>query len=229
MNKLTHSFTKNEYIGGWIYLILQLLILPVLLSVINILTGSPLSDAALNFIFFALNFTCITVIMRRFLTVSLRHALSSPFRLLRAALFGFLLYYVSTFLTGLLITYISPDFSNVNDNSIAIMTQDNYMLMSIGTVLLVPVTEELLYRGLIFQGLYNRNRFAAYVVSTVVFCMIHIAGYIGLYPPSVLFLCFIQYIPAGLCLGWAYAQADSIWAPILMHITINQIGISAMR
>jgi membrane protease YdiL (CAAX protease family) len=39
----------------------------------------------------------------------------------------------------------------------------------------------------------------------------------------------VQYLPAGLALAWAYEKADTIWAPILMHMTINQISITFMR
>lgn len=210
-------------------MVLQLLILPVILTLINLLAGSPLSDAALNFAFFALNFICVTVIFRHYLIASLRQAFAAPMQCLRTALFGFILYYGASYIVSILIYFIAPEFSNVNDDSIAGMTQDNFALMSIGTVLLVPPVEEVLYRGLIFRGLYNSSRVAAYTVSTLVFCAIHVFGYIGFYDPLTLLLCFLQYIPAGLCLGWAYARADSIWAPILIHITVNLIGISAMR
>ena len=44
-----------------------------------------------------------------------------------------------------------------------------------------------------------------------------------------LFLSFLQYVPAGLCLAWSYEKADSIWAPILIHIAVNQMGNLAMR
>lgn len=229
MNKLSVSMTRAETVGGWIYLVLQLTILPVFLVSVNLLLGSPLSDASLNFVFYALNFICATVIFRRFLLDSLRQALAAPFRCLRSALFGLILYYLLSLLMGFLIVSIAPDFSNANDQNIADQARDNYMLVSIGTVLLVPPVEEVLYRGLIFRGLYNRSRVAAYIASTLVFCAIHVTGYIGFYDPLTLLLCFLQYIPAGLCLGWAYARADSIWAPILMHITVNQIAMSVTR
>ena len=109
------------------------------------------------------------------------------------------------------------------------MVQENYTFLAFGTVLLVPVAEEALYRGLIFGQIYNRNRLAAYIISSVVFAAIHVISYIGLYEPIHLMLCLLQYLPAGLCLGWAYANSDTIWAPILMHITINQISILSMR
>lgn len=229
MKTLSIPMTKSEIIGGWIYLILQLLILPVILVFINMVMGNPFSDTETNFIFFALNFICVTVIFRRFLLASLRQALSDPLRCIRTAFKGFVLYYFASYLVGLIIFFIAPDFSNVNDESIAGMTENNLVLMSIGTILLVPPVEEVLYRGLIFRGLYQRSRFVAYLVSTLIFSSIHVVGYIGFYDPITLLLCFLQYIPAGLCLAWSYAKADSIISPILIHITVNLIGMSAMR
>ena len=44
-----------------------------------------------------------------------------------------------------------------------------------------------------------------------------------------LLLCFCQYIPAGICLGWAYAKSGTIWCPVLIHMTVNQIGMLFMR
>ena len=109
------------------------------------------------------------------------------------------------------------------------MVQENFALLTIGTVVLVPITEELLFRGLIFRGIYNRSHFWAYAISAVAFSLPHVVGYIGFYDPLLLLLCFVQYLPAGLCLGWAYARADSIFAPTLMHMIINLIGMLAMR
>ena len=109
------------------------------------------------------------------------------------------------------------------------MVADDYTLMIIGTVLLVPITEELLYRGLIFASLYNRSRVLAYIVSTLAFAALHVYTYIGTYPPEQLLLCLLQYLPAGICLGWAYAKTDSIWTPVLIHMTVNTIAVSAMR
>ena len=124
---------------------------------------------------------------------------------------------------------ISPDFFNVNDSAISTMVDQNTDLMAIGTILLAPVAEELFYRGLIFRGFYNKKPILGYLVSTLAFASLHVVGYIGLYSPLHLLLCLLQYIPAGICLGWAYAKTDCIFAPILMHIAINQIGILSMR
>jgi len=229
MNKLSLSMTQREFRWGVSYLLLYTFILPNVLSYGNLLLPQPLSEAKINFIYFTVNLICILLIGRRFLWNSLQTAMKAPFRCLRPAFLGLAVYFLASFLLGNLILWIRPDFTNVNDSSIAAMTQDNFTLVSIGTVLLVPPVEEFLYRGLIFGRLYNRSKLAGYAVSTVLFAAIHVIGYIASFDAELLVLCFLQYLPAGLCLCWSYAKADNIWAPILMHITINQIGMQTMR
>lgn len=229
MKKLSVSITRREAIWGWGYLLFQIFFLPVILTMVNMLLPSPMPEAKVNFVYFLLNFLSILAIAHQFLWDSLRIALRSPFRCLRAAFLGLVLYFACNILFSNLIVRIRPDFININDNSISAMTQGYFTLVSIGTIFLVPPAEEFLYRGLVFGLLYNKNKFLAYGVSTVLFSAIHVVGYIGSYDLELLLLCFIQYIPAGICLAWAYASADTIFAPILMHITINQIGMQAMR
>lgn len=220
--------TATEQIMGLVYLVVQILLLPYVLLQGNLLLGNPLTVTQLNFVAFCIDFLCVTLIFHRFLLASAKDALTRPWVCLRAAFLGLMLYWVASFLVNNFIAAVYPDFYNVNDASIAGMTRENYTLMAIGTVILVPVVEETLFRGLIFRGLYNRHPVLGYAVSTLCFGALHVLGYVGRYSPVHLLLCLIQYLPAGLCLGWAYVKADSIWAPILMHITINQIGILSM-
>lgn len=227
-NKLSVTMTATEQITGLIYLVVQILLLPYVLFQGNLLLGNPLTVTQLNFVAFCIDFLCVTLIFHNFLLASVKDALTRPWGCLRAAFLGLILYWVASFLVNNFIAAVYPDFYNVNDASIAGMTRENYTLMAIGTVILVPVVEETLFRGLIFRGLYNRHPVLGYAVSALCFGALHVLGYIGRYSPVHLLLCLIQYLPAGLCLGWAYVKADSIWAPILMHITINQIGILSM-
>lgn len=229
MKKLTVSMTRPEYLLGWIYLPVQLLVMPALLVLVNHLLGYPFSESQVNFIFFCVNFLCTTVIFHKYLWNSVKLTLRTPWRCIRSAVAGFVLYWVLNMAVGVLIQFAYPDFFNVNDDSIGQLVQENARLIGFGTVLLVPVAEELLYRGLLFRSLYNRNRLAAYVISAAVFSALHVVGYVGQYEPLHLALCFLQYLPASLCLGWAYAQADSIFAPMLIHVCVNLIGILSMQ
>lgn len=229
MKKLSVTLTRTEKLIGWIYYPIQLFALPFLIALVNFFLGNPLSDSWTNVIYFCLNFLFIGLIFRSFLIKNAKIAIENPFRCLRYAVVGILAYWLLSYVVQIFISYADPDFFNVNDAYISDMVQENYSFLAFGTVFLVPVAEETLYRGLIFSPLYNRNRLVAYIVSSAVFSAIHLINYIGMYDPLLLALCFLQYLPAGLCLAWAYAKADSIWAPILMHITINHIGILSMR
>ena len=229
MKKLTVTMSHGEMAAGIAYMVIQLLILPSLLLWLNQLLDSPLTATELNFTFFAIDFIAITVIFHRFLIDSAKLALHNLFLCVRAAFLGLLIYWLASYLVSFLIIAVYPNFSNVNDQSIIGLTQQNYTLMAIGAVILVPITEETLYRGILFPGLYNRNSVLAFIISTIAFSALHVVGYIGQYSPLHLAMCLLQYIPAGLCLAWAYSKADSIWASILMHMTINQIGILSMR
>jgi len=221
--------TKKEAGWGLVYLLLQLLVLPSVLVQANQLLARPLSSTELNLVFFLVNFLAILAIFHRFLWISLRLGLQRPFPCLKTAFVGFAVYQLSSMLLSMVILKIDPRFANVNDASIALLAQEHFSLMALATVFLVPVVEETLFRGLIFHWLYNRSRTLAFIFSTVLFCTIHVVGYIGEFPLMTLLLCFAQYIPAGLCLGWAYAKSGTIWVPIIIHITVNQIAIFAVR
>ena len=229
MKRLTVYTTKKENIAGFIYIIVQLLLLPTVLSLINEALASPFSPGALNFIFFAVNFICVAIIFHRYLLSSIRLVISNPFAALKAALLGFLVYQVGKLAVGMIILSLYPDFSNLNDNAIMDSVAQNYTLMSFGTILLAPVTEEVLYRGVVFGCIHKKKPAMAYIISTVVFSLIHIIGYIHLYTPMALLCSFLLYLPAGLCLAWAYAKSGNIIAPILIHIAVNQLGILYMR
>lgn len=229
MKKLSVSLSKKEVIFGVIYMLAELFVLPTLLILGNWFLPNPLSETQLNFIFFALNFIVVTVAFRRFLIENFKILLRNPWRVLRFAGAGLVLYWLGNILVSYLIVGLMPSFSNANDQYIQQMTQDSVMLMTVGTVFLVPVVEETLFRGVVFGALYQKNAFLGYALSTILFSIIHIVGYLGVYTPLELGLSFLQYVPAGLCLAWSYQKADSIWAPILIHIAVNQMGNLLMR
>ena len=228
MKRLTTNIRRTEAILGLIYFVLQLFTIPLVLVIINNLLPIPLSDAKLNFAFFALNFIGVTVIFHRYLIESFRMLLLHPKQTIITSLQGFGLYWLGSILINLLVSYIEPEFFNVNDKEIAALADQSAYLIFIGTVVLVPIVEETLYRGLIFGQLYLKNPVLGYIVSVIIFSASHVFGYIGLYSPLQLLLCFLQYIPAGIFLAWAYIKADTIMAPVIIHMTVNFIGMLAM-
>lgn len=211
---------------GSIYAIFQFFLLPQLAAIVNLFLQLP--GWVLQVGVFALNFLCTALIFRRFLRTAFQTALRHPLKALGYSLLGLVLYYIGTYLVSRMILLLQPDYLNLNDASISQLSRQSGIWMTVGTVLLVPVAEECVFRGLLFRGCYDRKPVLAWLLSTALFSAVHIVGYIGIYEPSMLLLAFLQYLPAGLCLNFAYQKGDTIIAPILIHSCINLIGMSVM-
>jgi len=228
-HSISCGLTNRETVGAAVYLAFQLLLLPGLLTWCNGKLSQPLNGAELNFVFYLVNFMAILLIFHDFLGRSAAQVWQHPAYFCQAVILGFVAYYACNWATGWLVRQLVPGFSNYNDEAIAAMSQSSRLLMVVGTVILVPPVEECLYRGLIFRNLYGKSRWVAYVVSILVFAIIHVLGYLGKYTPLELLMAVLSYLPAGLCLAWAYTKADTIFAPILVHAAINLVSIRALR
>ena len=227
--KFFAKLTPNESVWGLIYFLLQLLVVPGIVMAVNMMLPVPISEASINVVFFAINFIMVLVIFRKFLAANFTVLREHPWYVLRFAGVGFLIYIVGNWLFGLLIAYVAPDFTNVNDASIMEMVQEHFSLMTLGTVLLVPVAEECFYRGLIFRTIYDKSPVWAYIVSMVLFSLAHVLGYVVMADLKTLVLCFFQYLPAGFALAWSYRKSGSIFASVLIHMAVNQAGMLLMR
>ena len=226
--KLAIRVTDKEQIWGLFYLLFTFL-LPTLLGLLNGLLASPLQDAWFNFLYFALNFIFIIWIFHDFFKRCLVHIGQHFWLFLLVILVGTVVYWLCNWGLSFLFSILFPRFSNLNDGSIIAMAHDNFLIMFIGTVVFVPVAEEALHRGLVFGSLYTKSHFAAYILSAAIFSAVHIIHYIGAYSLPHVLLAFVQYLPAGLILAWAYRKSGSIFASILIHAVVNAIALILTR
>lgn len=223
------KFTPNETVFGFIYFLLQLLIIPGILLAINMMLPNPMPEAMVNVWFFAANFLVVLILFRRFLGKNLRVVREHPWHVLRWAGVGLLIYMAGNGIFTFVTTAFFPGFANINDTAIMEMVQENFGLMTLGTVVFVPLAEECFYRGLIFRGLYDKSAVFAYILSMVLFSLAHVVGYVTMADFGTLVLCFFQYLPAGFALAWCYRRSGCIYAPILVHMAVNQTGMLLMR
>ena len=220
---------KYEKTLGWIFLAMTPLALPMLIVYLCQLLPVQTDDAQLNALSFAVNFLLTVLIFHRFLWQNAKQALRRPGKTFLWMGLGFACYHIGSYLMSLLVLWLAPDFANANDASILTMLQEHFWLMAICIVVLVPITEETLYRGLIFGSLRKKSRLLAYVISVCAFSALHVVAYIGTLSPLHLLISFLQYLPSGLALAFAYDKSDSIWASILIHSTVNLLAIITMR
>lgn len=220
---------SHERIFGWVYYGFQILILPRLIESLLFTFGTTPTDLQLNLIYFAINFVATIGIFHQFLWTSLKKAAPQFGKCIKTALLGFVMYFAMSFVVsnGILILY--PEYANANNATISTMAKDNILLMFLATVFLVPVAEETVFRGLIFSNIFNHSKILAYIATAVAFGAIHVVGYLPEIGWFHGLLSLIQYLPAGIALGWTYEKTDTIVTPVLLHTLINLIGIFTVR
>ena len=225
----SHSLNTKELYLGAAYLLFESVFFAPILQYLNLLLPTPLPQSVVNFLFFSINFGAVVLIFRKYLKGQLQLLADVMGKVLGVAAIGFFVYWTMNFLLVQILLTINPDHFSINDVTIQSLVAEDYALMLIGTVVFVPIAEETLFRGLLFRGLYDRSPVLAWLVSILLFCAVHVMNYIGVYPIDTILLCFLQYLPAGICLAGAYRFSGSILCPILIHAAVNLIGVMAMR
>ena len=226
---LSSSLTRQEKLYGACWLAFETLLFSRLLQALNSLLPTPLPQAEINFIFFFVNFMVVAILFRRYLWSQVKLLGDLMGKIFSTAVTLFMAYWIANFLLMQVLFALNPEHFSINDVTIQSLVREDYFLMFLGSVILVPITEECLFRGLLFRGLYDCSPILAWVVSTALFSAVHIINYIGAYPFDTILLCFVQYIPAGICLAGAYRLSGSLLSPILIHALVNFAGMLALR
>lgn len=222
---------KGALLAGAAYLLFYLFgfqpLLPYLAEWLKIDPASQNGNYLVNVIFFSVNFIAVALIFRPFLLDSL-----APVKERRLGWF-FLpvgIAYGLCAVTSNLITVIyeilqvTPE--NLNNEAVGSMLTAHPAAMLLFTVVLAPIYEECLFRGVLFTPFCKKCPWVGYVLSVLLFSGIHVVNAIGMQSPVELILCFVQYVPLSLFLCWACQKTRSIWGSITLHALIN--GISCL-
>ena len=224
-----HPMTKVEAILGWVYVFVHIFAMTYILSALNAFVfphlGFRLGDTALNLVYYAVGFAYLLGFLFHFLRESFADMCGSIGDALTAVLVGYVAYVLLSFIMNLLLSFFLPELTNPNSAAIGSITKLNPNKMLVIGVLLAPVVEETLFRGVIFGTCRRSSAILAYAVSTLLFAFYHLWQYIvyDFHPSYLLYL--FQYLPAGLVLGWAYEHSRSVWPPVFLHMMINYVSI----
>ena len=220
------GLSTAEQVAGFCYLPFYVALLAMILRYCSELLGLNLTELQLNICFFAVNCLIVWVIFHGFLIRSFRGI--RFWELIQALILGFVLYYAGNFLFSLVMGWLNLEITSYNDETVMSLAEQGKAAMIVCAVIIAPLVEETLVRGLLFGVIRRKSRIAAYVVSIVFFAMIHVWQYLMAHDLKSVLLAALQYIPAGIALGWTYEKSNTIWAPILLHMTINAISFGVM-
>ena len=217
------GLSTAEQVAGFCYLPFYVVLLGWGIQWLSELLGLGLTELQVNVTFFVINCVMIWVIFHNFLIRSFRAI--RFWELVQALILGFCLYYAGNLLFGWIVSLLDLTITSFNDETILGLISQNKWVMVICSVLLAPIVEETLVRGLLFGVLRRRSRMLAYAVTIVFFAVMHVWQYLLVYDFKAVLLAALQYIPASIALGWTYEKSNTVWAPIFLHMTINAISM----
>jgi len=95
----------------------------------------------------------------------------------------------------------------------------NPFLLITFTVIMAPIVEELVFRGLLMGRVFNPDSIVGLIVSSLLFGLVHMPNSIGVW---------IVYAGMGLALGIAYRKFQKLEYCIMAHIINNSIAVSML-
>lgn len=220
------SLSVAETVAGFCYLPFYAVLLPVILAYGSELLGLGLTDVQLNACYFVINVLVIWLIFHGFLLRSFRAI--RFWELVQAVILGLVLHYAGTFAMSLLLSLLQLEVATYNNDAVAALVSQNKTVMLICSVIIAPMVEETLFRGLLFGTIRRKSRIAAYAVTILVFALLHVWQYLLTNDWESVLLSALPYLPAGIALGWTYEKANTVWAPIFVHMLVNAVAFGLL-
>lgn len=232
IHEFENRMTRGEIIAAAIYLPVHAVGLPLALGWIAGLVPAlaQLTNAELNILYYSVGLVYILLFLRRFLRRSFDAALDAKGSFVLSIIGGYAADLALSFILSSLILIFGLELGN-SPNNVAIMSEaaTDYTRIAVLSIVLAPVVEEPLFRGLLFGCIRPRSRLLAYVVSAALFALYHVWQYVVLTGDLSLLLYCLLYLPVSVGLAWAYDRSGSIWSPIVMHGIINAVSLYVLN
>lgn len=172
----------------------------------------------------------ITIVIHIFVmllaALCFRKGLLEDFKALKGRSWAILKAVVPTMAVGILVVYAVAMFCGMivsaQDTEIS-QTLSEVVPLGIAAIFLAPISEELIFRYGLFNTLYPRSRKAAYIVTAVLFGLIHIWDKLLALDFAGMFA-MVPRIVFGLYAAQIYEKSKHICYPIFYHAIHNATG-----
>ena len=226
-----YPMKTGEKVFGFLYLPIHIFAMAWILALLGILLnrqfGISVSSVTLNVVCYIFGVLLILIFMHHFLKASFSDLCDNGLVALGAMVLGYLMYMAMTVAINWALSYFVADLTNPNSQEIETEVKQNYGAMLAVAVLLAPILEETLFRGVVFGSIRKKSRFLAYLVSTLLFAFYHLWQYLFFAFDWRLLLYLLEYLPGSIALAWCYEKGRSIWASVFLHMLINFLSLYA--
>ena len=217
------QLTQAEMGRGWVFFALYVLLFPWVMGWVQRSFHGELPVAEANVVYYLLSATLVFLVFWTFL----KHGFHLLLDWLPENLFAF-----GTGLAGwAVLSFLAWLIPLPVENPNLLSYPEQYALAPLATVVilvvLMPVVEEPLFRGLLFGTSRRYSRILGYLLSTLVYALSCVWQFVYAYG-TVDFrylLLMVEYLPMSLALTWCYDNGGSIWSPIALHMVINAVTL----
>lgn len=217
------QLTQAEMGRGWVFFALYVLLFPWVMGWVQRSFHGELPVAEANVVYYLLSATLVFLVFWTFL----KHGFHLLLDWLPENLFAF-----GTGLAGwAVLSFLAWLIPLPVENPNLLSYPEQYALAPLATVVilvvLMPVVEEPLFRGLLFGTSRRYSRILGYLLSTLVYALYCVWQFVYAYG-TVDFrylLLMVEYLPMSLALTWCYDNGGSIWSPIALHMAINAVTL----
>lgn len=202
-----------------LYFLLQLVLslIYILLTELKIL---PYSECIGNFFIYLVLVTIISLIYIKTLIKDFKDFKKNYKTILKTTLNYWLKGLFISYGGSILITMLKlPEVTN--QQAIIELIKENFILASIMTIILAPITEELFFRRGLKKFTNNKHLYA--ITSGLIFGGLHIITSIHGLSDLPMLLYIIPYSSLGIAFAYSYFKTDNIYGTICVHSIHNAI------
>lgn len=216
--------SKAEVIVGWVWVFVHVFALGYLVNAASVLCarffGSPLTDVQKEIMYFAVSTAFIVLTMWNYLRISIGDLARNTFDALSAVAIGYAVMILLVWLIRLVVGLVFPGASLPSGVRL------NPGAFWVVGIILAPIAEEVLFRGVVFGFIREQNAVAAYIISAFLFSLYHMwEGILAGFNPAMLWA-LVLWVPASIVLGWSYARGRTVLAPIVLHVLLNALLVT---
>lgn len=224
----TTYMTAGEQIAGTVFFVIYLLVLPFaagpMFRLAAELLGTHIDPGFQNALYYYILFAVTLIIFHGFLGRTSRKLADNLGLACKTLVVGLIALYGLNELVYRLTRLVSAAQTNLNDVSISAQIDDAPHMTVLIVVFLAPFVEEMLFRGLVFGNLKDKSRTVAYLVSCLLFALLHVWQFAVVNRDLTYFLLMVQYLVPGLVLAWVYDHSGTLWTSIGLHAAANALS-----
>ena len=220
--------SAGEQIAGTVLFVIYLLVLPFvttpLFRLIGGLLGVTISTGLQNILYYYILFAATVIIFHGFLGRTSRHFAANLGGACKFMAIGLVALYGLNELVYRLTRLVVSNQTNLNDTTISAQIEDAPHMTLLIVIFLAPFVEEVLFRGLVFGNLRRKSAAVGYLVSCLLFALLHVWQFAVVNRDITYFLLMLQYLVPGLVLAWVYDRTGTLWTSIGLHAAANALS-----